>query len=120
MTLSESSVALRFDLFLNALQHVRRRADSLPTHDLVHCSRDRPSAYWAHREFCKESANLVRAFLEADKIAEGAEHPLLTAHVLLALFTFPNCAMQLLLERISTKTKSWMHSEKSKMNHQRW
>ena len=49
--------------------------------------------------FVSESANLVRAFLEADKIAEGAEHPLLTAHVLLALFTFPNRAMQLLLER---------------------
>ena len=26
--------------------------------------------------FVSESANLVRAFLEADKIAEGAEHPL--------------------------------------------
>ena len=49
--------------------------------------------------FVSESANLVRAFLEADKIAEGAEHPLLTAHVLLALFTFPNRAMQLLSER---------------------
>jgi len=49
--------------------------------------------------FVSESANLVRAFLEADKIAEGAEHPLLSAHVLLALFTFPNRAMQLLLER---------------------
>lgn len=49
--------------------------------------------------FICESAHLVRAFLEAEDMAKAAEHQLSSAHVLLALFTFPNRAKQLLNEK---------------------
>ena len=46
-----------------------------------------------------DSTQLVRAFLEAEDIAENANHPLSSAHLLLALFTFPNRAQMLLGEQ---------------------
>ncbi|MBT6432985.1 MAG: ATP-dependent Clp protease ATP-binding subunit [Deltaproteobacteria bacterium] len=46
-----------------------------------------------------DSTQLVRAFLEAEDIAANANHPLSSAHLLLALFTFPNRAQVLLSEQ---------------------
>ncbi len=49
--------------------------------------------------FIRDSAETVRAFMEAQDIARRADHPASSAHVLLALFTFPNRAQVLLGER---------------------
>ncbi|MEE2962499.1 MAG: ATP-dependent Clp protease ATP-binding subunit [Myxococcota bacterium] len=46
-----------------------------------------------------ESSQVIRAFLEAEDIAQTSDHPLSSAHVLLALFTFPKRAQYLLEER---------------------
>ena len=46
-----------------------------------------------------DGTQLVRAFLEAEDIAANANHPLSSAHLLLALFTFPNRAQVLLSEQ---------------------
>ncbi len=46
-----------------------------------------------------DSAEAVRAFLEADDIARQSSQALSSAHLLLALFTFPNRAQALLAER---------------------
>lgn len=46
-----------------------------------------------------DSTQLVRAFLEAEDIATAGNHPLSSAHLLLALFTFTNRAKVLLLEQ---------------------
>ena len=49
--------------------------------------------------FVPDSPEAVRAFLEAEDIASRANQPLSSAHLLLALFTFPNRAQALLLDR---------------------
>ena len=46
-----------------------------------------------------ESASFVRAFIEAEDIAQRAAQRLSSAHLLLGLFTFPNPAQTLLHER---------------------
>lgn len=50
-------------------------------------------------QYVSASPEAVRAFLEAEDIAVNADHPLSSAHLLLALFTFPNRAQVLLNER---------------------
>ena len=47
----------------------------------------------------RDSPEMVRAFLEAEDIARRARQRLSSAHLLLALFTFPNRAQVLLGER---------------------
>ncbi|MBI5512004.1 MAG: ATP-dependent Clp protease ATP-binding subunit [Deltaproteobacteria bacterium] len=47
----------------------------------------------------KDSPETVRAFLEAEDIAKQSDQRLSSAHLLLALFTFPNRAQALLYER---------------------
>lgn len=49
--------------------------------------------------FVPESAPIVRAFLEAEDMADRADQKLTSAHLLLALFTFSNRAQVLLNER---------------------
>ena len=50
-------------------------------------------------QFVPDSAEAVRAFLEAEDIAAQAGQRISSAHLLLALFTFPNRAQALLAER---------------------
>ncbi len=50
-------------------------------------------------QFVPDSAEAVRAFLEAEDIARQSGQRLSSAHLLLALFTFPNRAQALLSER---------------------
>lgn len=50
-------------------------------------------------EVIRDSQASVRAYLEAEDIAHQAEQPLSSIHLLLALFTFPNRAQALLIER---------------------
>ncbi|MEE8408230.1 MAG: ATP-dependent Clp protease ATP-binding subunit, partial [Myxococcota bacterium] len=50
-------------------------------------------------QFVPDSTEAVRAFLEAEDIAHQAGHAISSAHLLLALFTFPNRAQTLLTER---------------------
>ena len=49
--------------------------------------------------FVPDSPEAVRAFLEAEDIAARANQPLSSAHLILALFTFPNRAQVLLSDR---------------------
>jgi ATP-dependent Clp protease ATP-binding subunit ClpC len=49
--------------------------------------------------FVPDSAEAVRAFLEAEDIAAQASQRISSAHLLLAVFTFPNRAQALLAER---------------------
>ncbi len=50
-------------------------------------------------ETVSDSRASVRAYLEAEDIAQRAGQPLSSLHLLLALFTFPNRAQALLIER---------------------
>ena len=50
-------------------------------------------------EYIPESAETVRAFLEAEDMAARADQSLSSVHLLLAFFTFPNRAQVLLNER---------------------
>jgi len=50
-------------------------------------------------QFVPDSVEAVRAFLEAEDIATQASQRISSAHLLLALFTFPNRAQALLAER---------------------
>ena len=49
--------------------------------------------------FVPDSPEAVRAFFEAEDIAQRTGQPISSAHLLLALFTFPNRAQVLLSER---------------------
>jgi ATP-dependent Clp protease ATP-binding subunit ClpC len=52
-----------------------------------------------HELMASPSSELLRAVREAEDIAQKTGQPLSTAHLLLALFTFPNRAQLLLQER---------------------
>ena len=54
-------------------------------------------------QYVSASPEAVRAFLEAEDIAVSTDHPLSSAHLLLALFSFPNTAQVLLNERHLTE-----------------